>query len=66
MWRATWLATFLKKTAYCMVVRDGIFSRQGKPVQINSEKSVGGRKIESSAGSFLYCFSFIKIGPIKQ
>lgn len=46
--------------------RDGIFSRQGKLVQINSEKSVGGRKIESSAASFLYCFSLIKIGPIKQ
>lgn len=45
--------------------RDGIFSRQGKLVQINSEKSVGGRKTESSAASFLY-FSLIKIGPIKQ
>ena len=66
MWHATWLATFLKKTAYCMVVQDGIFSRQGKLVQINSEKSAVGRKMESSAGSFLYCFSLVKIGPIKQ
>ena len=44
MRRATRLATLLKKTAYCLVVQDGIFSRQGKVVQINSEKSVGGEE----------------------
>ena len=44
MRQATRLATLLKKTAYCLVVQDEIFSRQGKLVQINSEKSVGGKR----------------------